>query len=153
MKKVIYINIVSYLYALLFLYTGISKFIDQEPFRQALYKSPLPKQIVPQFVIGIPLLELIIAFALLLPFFQPEFQWRKWGLYAGVSLMTLFTLYVGYMLRFQNGHLPCSCGGIIQKMNWRQHFYFNSGFTTLGMLAVWLNNQHLKTQKNKLVFS
>lgn len=153
MKKTTIVNIISYLYALLFLYTGISKFLDQDTFKQALSHSVLVSRLTLLLTIGIPLLELLIALALLLPFFHPAPLSRKWGLYTGTILMALFTFYVGYMLKFENGRLPCSCGGIIQKMNWRQHFYFNGCFTLLGLLACWLNNRHFKTGENKLAFS
>jgi len=152
MKRKI-INIASYLYALLFLYTGIAKLLDQDTFKQALYKSPLPTRLTPVFAIGIPLLELLVAFALLLPFFRTAPLSRKRGLYVGTALMAIFTLYIGYMLKFEHGHLPCSCGGIISKMNWHQHLYFNSCFTLLGLLAIWVNNRQLKTDQQHLLFS
>jgi len=153
MKRTIIVDIVSCLYAVLFLYTSIYKFLDQESFKQELYKSPLIGHFSPVIAICIPLLELLIAVALLLPFFRPATLSRKWGLYAGTALMALFTSYIGYMLKAEHGNLPCSCGGIIQKMNWHQHFYFNSCFTLLGLLASWLNNQYLKIRENKLTFS
>jgi len=153
MKKTIIVDIISCLYAMLFLYTGIYKFLDQELFRQALSKSPLLSSFTPVLAIGIPALEILIAFSLLLPFFRTTKWARKWGLYTGTALMAIFTLYIGYMLKFEHGRLPCSCGGIIQKMNWHQHFYFNSCFTLLGILAIWLNHRQFKENKNSLAFS
>jgi hypothetical protein len=32
--------------------------------------------------------------------------------------------------------LPCSCGGILQSMNWTQHLIFNIFFTLLGLGAI-----------------
>ena len=52
--------------------------------------------------------------------------------------MTIFTLYIGYMVAFVP-KLPCSCGGIIQKMSWNQHLIFNVGFILLGVYAIWLD--------------
>jgi uncharacterized membrane protein YphA (DoxX/SURF4 family) len=152
MKKEIYIDIVSCVYAMLFLYTGISKISDQELFRNTLYKSPLLKPIASAITICIPLLEILIALTLLFPFFRHSPWPRKWGLSAGAALMAIFTIYVGYMLKFAHG-LPCSCGGIIQKMNWHQHFYFNSCITLLGFLAIWLNNRQSNMKKTTLAFS
>jgi len=153
MKKTIIIDVISYLYALLFLYTGIFKVLDQESLKQTLYKSPLLHQFVPVVAVVIPFLELAIAVALLLPFFRPAPLPRRWGLCAGTALMAVFTLYIGYMLRVENGHLPCSCGGIIQVMNWHQHLYFNGTFTLLGLLAYWLNNRYNKSPEGKPAFS
>jgi len=151
-KKIIIVDIVSSLYALLFMYTGISKFLEQELFRNTLHKSPLLGYFTPVIAILIPGLELLIALTLLIPFFQPAPLFHKWGLYAGTILMAIFTLYIGYMLKFANG-LPCSCGGIINKLDWHQHFYFNSCFTLLGLFAVWLNNKQTKEDQNHLAFS
>jgi len=147
------VHIIACLYAMLFLYTGIYKFLDQDLFRQAIHKSPLVGRFTPVITIGIPTLEVMISIALLLPFFLTAPWSRKWGLYIGTTLMVVFTIYISYMLKFKNGHLPCTCGGIIQKMNWHQHFYFNSCFTLLGLLAIWLNNRQFKGGQNKLVFS
>jgi len=34
--------------------------------------------------------------------------------------------------------LPCSCGGVIQKMTWGQHVIFNLFFTLLALVGIWL---------------
>src|SRR5882757_4959980 len=150
MRKTIIVDIISSLYIILFLYTGIYKLLGQEYFKAALHKSPLISNYVDVIAIAIPTLEVLIALALLIPFFVQAPRSRKWGLYTGTVLMAIFTLYVGYMLKFSSG-LPCSCGGIIQKMNWHQHFYFNTGFTFLGFLAIWLNNRQFKSAQNNMV--
>jgi len=152
MKKAIIVDVIASLYILLFLYTGIYKLLGQEYFKAALYKSPLISKYTEIVAVAIPVIEVLIATALLIPFFSHQIRFRKWGLYAGTILMALFTLYVGYMLKFSNG-LPCSCGGIIQKMNWHQHFYFNTGFTCLGILGIWLNNKQEGVQNEQLAMS
>jgi len=151
-KKSIIVNIISWLYAVLFLYTGIYKFIDHVLFKETMTKSALIRRFSGIIAITIPSLELLIAFALLMPFFLYTPRTRKWGLYAGTALMTIFTIYVGYMLKFVPD-LPCSCGGIISKMSWHQHLYFNSCFTALGLLAILLNTRQSEEKQNKLTFS
>jgi len=154
MKKTdIIVNTIAYLYALLFLYTGLSKLIDQASFKQTLYKSLLFHSFTDLLAIAIPSLEILIALLIILPYSKPTSWQRKWGLNAGIILMALFTLYVGFMLLFQKGKLPCSCGGIIQKMNWHQHFYFNSFFTLAGIAAIWLNGRKGEVHESRLAVS
>jgi hypothetical protein len=33
-------------------------------------------------------------------------------------------------------HLPCNCGGVLQKMNWRQHLIFNLFFICLSLIGI-----------------
>jgi len=147
MKKKLVSDIISSLYILLFLYTGLYKLSDQEGFRVAVHDSPLLKNYDRLIAITIPILELLIGLALLIPLFRYAPGLRIWGLRTGAALMAVFALYVGLMLRFSSA-LPCSCGGIIQKMNWHQHFYFNTLFTCLGLLAIWLDRKNSRQDQN-----
>jgi len=143
MKKGIIVDIASSLFIILFFYTGIFKLWHLDHFKAALHKSPVLDKYQEFVGITIPSLEVLIGLALFLPYF---FSWpriRKWGLYSYTVLMAIFTLYVWGMLRFAR-ELPCTCGGIITKMNWHQHFYFNTTFTILGLIAIWLNNRQFK---------
>jgi len=134
MKKEITVDILCCLFALLFLYTGLIKLTDNETFRWALLKSPLLHGIAPVLSIVIPICEVLIALGL---FFS---RTRQVALYAFLSLMGIFTIYIGFMLYFRSDR-PCTCGGIIVYMNWHQHFYFNSLFTLLAVLTSWLNKK------------
>lgn len=153
MKKSIVVDIISSLYIILFFYTGIFKLRDITAFRMALEKSPTLEGYVPFVSVAIPTLEVLIGLSLLIPFFMYFPRSQKWGLYTGTVLMAAFTIYVGNMFRY-SPRMPCTCGGIIEKMNWHQHFYFNILFTLLGLLAVWLNSRHPETtDTNKVAFS
>jgi len=44
-------------------------------------------------------------------------------------------------------HLPCTCGGIISKMSWKQHLGFNALFILVGLIGI------IKTKKNSLGLS
>ena len=149
MKKAIFLDIISYLFIFLFLYTGLSKILEHEVFRTALFKSPLLGNYALFLSILVPLAELLTAIALLIP------RTRRLGLYGFLVLMSIFAIYVGFMLYFRSDR-PCTCGGIIKYMNWHQHFYFNSGFTLLAILALWLDKklkqQDLK-QMNKISYA
>jgi hypothetical protein len=96
----------------------------------------------------IPPAELLIAAMLLIPFFSYKPRLKKYGLYSAAALMTLFTLYIGYMVEFRTDR-PCTCGGIIQLMNWHQHMYFNTASTLLAYWAIYLNNKIEKNEFHK----
>jgi hypothetical protein len=125
------LEIVSALFILLFVYTSLSKFTQFEPFKIVLRDSPLigNKNIIVAW--AIPSIELIVAFLLLIP------RTRLLGFYSSFALMTIFTLYLGYMIIF-TPLMPCSCGGVIKQMSWNQHLVFNIFFTLLSILGCWL---------------
>ena len=132
MKKDIILDIISNFFILLFLYTGIMKFIDHRRFGWALFESPLLHSLATILSYLVPICELLIVISLLLP------RTRRLGLITSLCLMSIFTLYIGYMVYFRVG-LPCTCGGIISYMNWHQHFYFNTAATLLALYAVLLH--------------
>ncbi|WP_346984961.1 MauE/DoxX family redox-associated membrane protein [Chryseobacterium sp. POE27] len=63
---------------------------------------------------------------------------RTTGLIGSFVLMLIFTGYIALLLR-TNKNLPCSCGGILEKMSWHQHLYFNIGCVILSSIALGLN--------------
>jgi hypothetical protein len=139
MKRILILDIISSLFIILFLYTGIYKLLYQEPFLTALEKQPLLRNFSGFVSIFIPLLEVVIAIGLLISIINDNYLLRKRGLICTLLLMTIFTLYVGYMLIEYPNDLPCSCGGIIQQMSWHQHLYFNMAFTLLALLGLTMN--------------
>ena len=36
--------------------------------------------------------------------------------------------------------IPCSCGGVLEKMSWNEHLIFNIAFVVLGLVAILLQN-------------
>ena len=141
MKKETVVDIISSLFIILFLYTGLMKLIDRLTFDTALHKSHLLYKVAPVLIWLVPIGELLIALCLILP------KTRRLGLYGSFLLMSIFTLYVGDMIYF-GSHLPCTCGGIIQYMNWHQHFYFNSCFTILALVGLWLDKKRRSQEIN-----
>jgi putative oxidoreductase len=134
MKKTIAIEIVSYLFTLLFVYTGLMKLIDHYPFYGALTKSHLLYHYAQLLEWLIPAIELGIALSLMVT------KTRRFALYCSLCLMSMFTIYVGYTVFFMTvRERPCTCGGIIQEMNWTEHFYFNIFFTLLALVGVLLH--------------
>lgn len=132
MKRTLLIEIICGLLILLFAYTGINKLMDVNRFRVAIQASPLIENKSFALAWIVPITELLIALLLFIP------RFRLSGLYASSGLMLLFTIYVGYMLTTIS-LLPCSCGGIIQAMTWKQHLTFNIFFTILPAIGIWLS--------------
>ena len=129
------VELISSLFILLFLYTGLSKLNEHTEFQVVLSKSPLlaTNPIVLSWLL--PIIE--IATSVLL-FFSAT---RKYGLVTSMMLMAVFTLYISFMLLF-TPNLPCSCGGVLKQLNWSQHLVFNLFFLLLSILTLWLSNRN-----------
>lgn len=133
MKKHIIVDIIALAFIILFAYTAYDKLRYIEIFQSSLIQSPLIGKTFAGLVsYAIPIIEIGIVCLL---FFR-----KRIGLFASLILMSLFTLYLGYILIFAP-KLPCSCGGIIQAMTWQQHLAFNIFFTLLAAIALKLNRQ------------
>ena len=110
-------ELISSLLILLFVYTGLSKLLSIERFEAVLGQSPIISSGAGMLAWQVPLTELGIA---LLLFFSAT---RLVGLWAALVLLSLFTLYLGWMVLFAP-HLPCSCGGVIGSLSWKQTYCF-----------------------------
>jgi len=134
MKRNLFIEIISFLFILLFVYAAASKLMDYEKFRLQLGKSPLLTHFAGFVAWLIPLLELVIAVMLATP------RFRSCGLYAFFSLMVMFTAYIVAITRFSD-YIPCSCGGVLQNMGWNQHLVFNIFFVVLAVAGILAYNK------------
>lgn len=131
MSRRLIVETISALFILVFVYTALSKFLDFRTFQFVLKQSPLIGNYNTIIARLVPVVELIIAALIFFP------KSRKFGLVAALTIMVLFTCYIGYMLVY-TPNLPCSCGGVISKMTWPQHFAFNIVLTLLAVLAIFL---------------
>jgi uncharacterized membrane protein YphA (DoxX/SURF4 family) len=77
----------------------------------------------------IPLIELSISILLLLK------RCRLIGLFAAFDLMVMFTAYIYIILNYSS-FIPCSCGGILEKMGWTEHLLFNVFFVLLALIGI-----------------
>ena len=141
MKKQYIETTASYLFVLLFLYAAVSKLVDFQNFRVQLGQSPLLTANAGFFAIMVPILEILISGMLLHP------RWRLAGMYAAFSLMVMFTAYIIAILRFSD-YVPCSCGGILQKMHWNTHLIFNIFFVLLAATAIIIHPDPDKENKS-----
>lgn len=128
MKKWI-LDIICGLLILLFAYAAITKLTDRQHFHVVLAQMLLIKHIAGFISFALPVTELLVCTLLFIP------ASRLLGLYASCGLMIVFTLYIGFMIMFAP-HLPCSCGGFLQKLNWSQHLVFNLVFIALSITAI-----------------
>lgn len=142
MKRNFIIEIICGLLVLLFVYTGLSKMLDYDTFRLQLGKSPFITRFADPVAWTLPAGEILIALALVFK------RTRLLGLYASLFLMTMFTAYIYAMLNYSYD-LPCSCGGIISKMTWGQHMWFNTGFVALSVAAILLQEKQNMQQYKK----
>lgn len=123
---------VSYLYVLLFVYAAVSKLLDFENFQVQLGQSPLLSTYASIISWLVPAIELFIVFLILLP------TTRLYGLFGSFILMVMFTVYI-YLILTYSSFVPCSCGGVLEKMTWNQHLLFNIVFIIQVVLAILLH--------------
>lgn len=132
------INIVSLLFILLFVYAATSKLLDFETFQIQLAQSPLLTAYAGIVSVLVPSIEILLAALLIIPRFRfPALIGCFW-------LMVMFTAYIVIILNFSD-FVPCSCGGVLEKLSWNQHLIFNAMFIVLAAVALFL----IKGQGNK----
>ena len=132
MKKKNVVDIITYLFIILFIYASVNKLLDYENFSTELGKSPLLTAFAGWVAWAVPVVELIVVALLTVP------RLCLAGLYAAFSLMTMFTAYIVAILRFSD-YVPCSCGGVLQNMSWNQHLVFNIVFVLLALAGIFLH--------------
>jgi len=140
------IEIISVLYISMFIYTALSKWSDYNMTREQMALMPLITPVAHIVVWLLPSTEIAIS---LLIFFN---RTRKIGLYAAVTLMILFTLYIAYMMMYYPT-LPCSCGGFLNALSWTGHLIFNSVYIALGVIALVLLKKDRPSRGNADKFS
>ena len=140
--KKILLEIICILYALLFSYAAASKLLDYQQFRLQLGKSPLLSAYADWIAWLVPFVEIIISILLFVNLF------RMVGLYAAYFLMVMFTTYIIIILNFSD-FIPCSCGGVLEKLGWTEHLIFNIAFIVLAFIGIMIsgNQKNYSAQK------
>ena len=142
MKKETAIRIFCSLLILLFAYAGLSKLTNYNLFQKELQDFPFISTSANFIAWFIPLIELITVCLL---FFSST---HLYGLYVSLILLLLFTGFLIFMLAFDK-NLPCSCGGIISRLSWKQHIVFNLVFIMPSIAGIVLYKQLHKTNSSK----
>lgn len=131
------VEVICLLYILLFIYAAMSKLLQIEHFRIQIAKSPLLSAFADMVAWSLPISEIVISLLLTMP------KLRRAGLWLGMGLMSMFTTYIFIILNFSS-FIPCSCGGILEKMGWKEHLIFNLVFVFLAAIALWFSYNERK---------
>ena len=143
-SKNLFATVVVGLLVLLFAYTATSKFLDYDRFVFQMRLAPLSimKSAAPILGWLMPAIEMLISIGLLIN------RLRLKALYAAVILLLVFECYITRML-LTGQHLPCTCGGIISSMSWKQHLLFNAVFILAGIIVI-MQSKNYKPHVSKL---
>lgn len=131
------VNLISALFIGLFIYTASDKLFTIAEFTEFIAKLKYLNAAPELVAFSIPTAEILVSLLLLFP------QSRKTGLVASLFLMTAFTIYLIYM-KITMENLPCHCGGVISRLNWTQHIWFNLLFTLMAIAGISLQRKHQK---------
>jgi hypothetical protein len=142
MKKQIAIEIIVFLFVVLFLYAAGSKLVEYQKFIGQIGMSPLITNYAETIAWAIPTVEIVISLMLIIP------RFRLAGLYSAFGLMMVFTFYIVAMFA-SSTKLPCACGGVLSMLGWKNHLIFNIGFDLLGLAAIILTHQLAKGQQQQ----
>ncbi len=121
----------------LFVYTSVNKLLSLNIFKQSMMTAHIPEGLASIISVTVPVSELLLALLLLIN------HTKNIGLYGSLSIMLVFTGYIIYMKLFLP-KIPCSCGGIIQKLTWNQHLLLNIIFIFLIYYVVRIDKSRAK---------
>jgi hypothetical protein len=127
------VHILSALFILVFIYASVSKLMDIEAYRSQIGQARILSSHKNYLSVFIPSAEIIISFAIAAD------RLRLIGLYSFYFLMTLFSFYILWVL-FYSENVPCSCGGILERMTWTGHLAFNILFSLGAFFAILLHS-------------
>jgi hypothetical protein len=131
--------IATYLLVLLFVYAAVSKLLDFEGFRTELAQSPLLSAYAGLIAPAVIIAELLFTLLLCIN------TTRLIGLYLSFFLMIAFTVYIFLILNYSD-FVPCSCGGIIEKLGWTEHMIFNICFALFALVAIRITEKETGTK-------
>lgn len=140
-KKKLIVEIISFMIILLFVYASLIKLIDHDKFVIQLGQSPILMAFAGWVAWLVPSAELAIA--LLLSFYKT----RLIGFLFSYIMMVIFSAYIIIILNYAE-KIPCSCGGILEKMNWSTHLIFNIAFVILIAMGCYLQKAELGNVKS-----
>lgn len=127
----ILLDVLAFMFIFLFMYAAVSKLIDIQKFRVQISQSPMLTNVSGLVSVLVPFVEVGISSLMIFA------RTRLLGFVGFFALMVMFTTYI-YIIMNYSEHVPCSCGGILQNMGWKDHLIFNAAFVALGGLAAGL---------------
>lgn len=123
------LQIIMLLFIMLWTYAALSKISEFKIFRYQLGQSPGIAFAAPFLTWALPAVELVMAIMFVF------IRTRALAFYLSFTTMVVFTVYLIGMQIFAS-KIPCSCGGLISKLTWTQHIYFNLVFVALGIIGL-----------------
>jgi len=145
-------QVLIYFFIILFVYAAVSKLTDFENFQVQVAQSPFLSAFATFIAYTTVIGELIIGLMLC---FQKS---RLLGLYLFLGFMTAFTIYIFLILNY-SPFVPCSCGGVLEKMGWQEHLWFNGVVCFLCVLVILseeyskFNPSSFRMKRSKNLFS
>ena len=131
---------IAILFILLLTYAASSKLMNFHTFQSQIAQSPVFSSIAEYIAFGVPFIELVISGFLIFE------KYRLQALTAAYSLMIMFTTYIIIILNFSD-FIPCSCGGILERLSWNEHLIFNFILIGLALVGIFLSPDVGSTNK------
>lgn len=138
-----WLRVITGLLIFLFLYTAFSKLIVYDVYVRDLQRQRWISEYAEPLSIILPIVEFALSALLFFP------RIKLWGLYGSLGFMIVLTTYVSALV-FTQEDLPCSCGGLIRDLTWKEHFFFNIFCTTLPVVGIYLFNRKQRRQTTEV---
>lgn len=132
MKRKMIVEVIAFLLMLLFLFASVSKWLAFKTFIGDINNQPFPNWLTPWITNLLPPIEVLIVLALMFE------KTRTAGLYASLILMSAFSIYSAAVLLKFFDYIPCSCGGIIKNLSWRDNLILNLFFVAISIVGILL---------------
>ncbi len=137
MKRSFVIDALTLLFVGLFGYAAVSKLFDYDRFIVQLSQSPLLTEYATTVAWLVPTVELVTVAVFI------TVRWRLIAFYLSLALMIAFSAYIVAVTQFSD-YVPCSCGGVLEKLSWNQHLVFNLVFVALAAVAIVLHGKETR---------
>ncbi|WP_163397369.1 MauE/DoxX family redox-associated membrane protein [Flavobacterium fluviatile] len=144
-NKIVIVDKIGLVLISLYVYASVSKMLDFENFKVQIGQSPMLSIYADWISYAVLAIELIIAFLLLFP------KTKKNAFFLSTGLMSAFTAYIFILLNFSS-FVPCSCGGILEKMSWNAHLYLNIFFIILSAIA-FMMSKTIEKSRQQIIFN
>ena len=138
-KNGLILKIISFYFIFLFVYTGFSKLMDNQSLLIALKNAPLflTSSFAAFLSWVVPIIEILLAMMI---GFKNTSQFGWLGI---IILLTIFTLYTAWIV-LVSPYEPCTCGGLMNLLSWKQHLIFNISSMALAIWAYQLKYKEIK---------
>ncbi len=138
----------------IFAYTAFTKIRDFSFFNEQLNSYPY----IHQFHFAVALVPIILESLIALYFVLVIIKvgqvhllprnYTKYGFLASGVLVSAFTIYLIVMV-LTDSNLPCTCGGILSFLSWKQHIWVNLFLLSVSVVGYRLANREQSSQHYK----